>query len=56
MVEKRPRYSLQRIPVATEVKAHLELLKGRVPLLKQACAADPEPGGEVGGGGPGKFF
>ncbi|MGD1074553.1 MAG: AAA family ATPase [Thermodesulfovibrionales bacterium] len=32
----------QGIPVAAEIKAHLELLKGRFPLLAQTCAADPE--------------
>lgn len=32
----------QGIPVAAEIKAHLELLKERVPSLAQACAADSE--------------
>ncbi len=32
----------QGLPAIAEIKAHLELLKGRVPLLAQACAADPE--------------
>lgn len=32
----------QGIPVVAEIKAHLEFLKGRVPLLAQICAADPE--------------
>ncbi|HET6515375.1 MAG TPA: AAA family ATPase, partial [Thermodesulfovibrionales bacterium] len=31
----------QGIPVMTEIKAHLEMLKGRVPLLMEACASDP---------------
>ncbi|HAM51000.1 MAG TPA: AAA family ATPase [Nitrospiraceae bacterium] len=37
----------QGIPVVAEIKAHLELLKGRVPLLTQACAADPELVGKL---------
>lgn len=32
----------QGMPVAAEIKTHLESLKGNVPLLAQACAADPE--------------
>ncbi len=32
----------QGIPVVAEIKAHLESLKERVPLLARVCAADPE--------------
>ena len=32
----------QGLPAIAEIKAHLELLKERVPLLAQACAANPE--------------
>jgi SpoVK/Ycf46/Vps4 family AAA+-type ATPase len=32
----------QGLPAVAEIKAHLEFLKERVPLLAQACAADPE--------------
>lgn len=32
----------QGLPDIAEIKAHLELLKKRVPLLAQACAADPK--------------
>src|SRR5208283_140625 len=32
----------QGIPALAEIKAHLESLKGRLPLLAQACVADPE--------------
>ncbi len=32
----------QGIPSAAEIRAHLELLKERVPLLAEVCAADPE--------------
>ena len=32
----------QGLPAIAEIKAHLEFLKERVPLLAQACAADPE--------------
>ncbi|HWR59320.1 MAG TPA: AAA family ATPase, partial [Thermodesulfovibrionales bacterium] len=32
----------QGLPAIAEIKAHIEALKGRVPLLAQACAADPE--------------
>ena len=32
----------QGLPAIAEIKAHLESLKGRVPLLAQACAGDPE--------------
>jgi len=31
----------QGLPSMAEIKAHLETLKGRIPLLAQACAADP---------------
>jgi SpoVK/Ycf46/Vps4 family AAA+-type ATPase len=32
----------QGLPAVAEIKAHLEFLKEHVPLLAQACAADPE--------------
>lgn len=32
----------QGLPAVAEIKAHLEFLKERVPLLGQACAANPE--------------
>lgn len=32
----------QGLPAIAEIKAHLELLKERIPLLAQACAANPE--------------
>jgi len=32
----------QGLPAAAEIKAYLESLKGKVPQLAQACAADPE--------------
>ncbi|MFI5295148.1 MAG: AAA family ATPase [Thermodesulfovibrionales bacterium] len=35
----------QGLPAIAEIKAHLESLKGRIPLLAQACAADPELAG-----------
>ncbi len=37
----------QGIPDVAEIKAHLEFLKGHVPLLAQACAADPELTGRL---------
>jgi len=32
----------QGLPSIAEIKAYLESLKGRIPLLAQACASDPE--------------
>lgn len=37
----------QGLPVIAEIKAHMEYLKGRVPLLAQTCAADPEMEGRL---------
>ena len=37
----------QGLPAIADIKAYLESLKGRIPLLTQACAADPELVGEL---------
>ncbi len=37
----------QGLPAIADIKAYLESLKGRIPLLAQACAADPELVGEL---------
>ena len=37
----------QGLPAMAEIKAHLEFLKERVPLLAQACAANPELPGRL---------